>query len=113
MTDLSAIHVIPFYRKSDEWPTWSEKFLSKAKHYDFKDILLEKSIIPMTDEVFDVESEEAKTKMIVADLNAFAYIELILLIDDNTSSGKVVFNLVKDARVRIMLMVVRSWHEDV
>jgi hypothetical protein len=42
MTDLSIIRVIPFYGKNDEWPTWSEKFLAKARRYGFKDVLLGK-----------------------------------------------------------------------
>jgi hypothetical protein len=42
MTDLSIIRVIPFYRKSEEWPTWGEKFLIKARFYCFKDVLLGK-----------------------------------------------------------------------
>ena len=66
MTDLSAIHVIPFYGKSDEWPTWSEKFLAKAKRYGFKDVLLGKVTIPKTDEVFNVESEKGKEMMMTS-----------------------------------------------
>jgi hypothetical protein len=47
--------------------------------------------------------------MIVADLNELAYIKPISSIDDNTSSGKVAFNLVKECKSnRIMLMVMRS-----
>jgi hypothetical protein len=71
--------VIPFYKKSNVWPTWSEKFLTKAKSYDFKDFLLGRSIIPKTYEVFDVESKEGKKKMIIADLNELAGIDLIFL----------------------------------
>jgi hypothetical protein len=40
MTDLSTIRVIPFYGKSEEWPTLSERFLAKARRYGFKDVLL-------------------------------------------------------------------------
>jgi hypothetical protein len=69
MTNLSEICVISFYGKSNEWPTWNENFLAKAKRYDFKDILLGRSITPKTYEVFDIESEEGKKKIIVADLN--------------------------------------------
>jgi hypothetical protein len=58
--------------------TWSEKLLAKAKLYGFKDILLGRSIIPNTNEDFDVESEEGKKKMKAADLNELAYTELIL-----------------------------------
>jgi hypothetical protein len=38
MTDLITIRVIPFYGKGEEWPTWSEKFLAKARCYGFKDV---------------------------------------------------------------------------
>ena len=100
MTDLSAIRVIPFYGKSDEWPTWSEKFLAKAQRYGFKDVLLGKVTIPKTDEVFNVESEERKKMMMTADLNELAYTELILSKDDKTSSGKVACNLVKACKTK-------------
>jgi hypothetical protein len=42
--------VIQFYEKSDEWPTWSEKFFAKAKHHGFKNILSGRLIISKTDE---------------------------------------------------------------
>jgi hypothetical protein len=44
-------------RKSDEWPVWSEKFLSKAKRYGFKDFLLGKLSIPKFDECLDEFSD--------------------------------------------------------
>jgi gag-polypeptide of LTR copia-type/Zinc knuckle len=98
MTDLSTICVIPFYGKSEEWPTWSEKFLAKSRRYGFKDVLLVKVKIPKTDEVYDMESEEGKKFIIAADMNELAYTELVLSIDDKTSSGKVAFNLVKGCK---------------
>ena len=100
MTDLSAILVIPFYGKSDEWPIWSEKFLAKAKRYGFKGVLFGKVTIPKTDVVFNFESEEGKKMMMAADLNETAYTELILSIDDKTSGGKVAFNLVKACKTK-------------
>jgi predicted NACHT family NTPase len=88
--------VTPFYGKSEEWPTWSKKFLAKSRRYGFKDVLLGKVKIFKTDEVYDMELEEGKKIIIAAaDKNELAYTELILLIDDKTSSGKVAFNLVK------------------
>jgi hypothetical protein len=51
--------------------------------------------IPRTDEDYDMKLEEGKKLMIVADMIEFAYIELILLIDDKTISVKVAYNLVK------------------
>jgi hypothetical protein len=95
MTDLSTLRVIPFYVKHDEWLTWSKKFLAKASRYGFKDVLLGKVRIPMTDKDYEVDTEEGKKLRITADMNELAYTELILSIDDKTSNGKVVFNLVK------------------
>jgi hypothetical protein len=95
MTDLSTIRVIPFYGKNDELPTWSEKFLVKARRYGFKDVILGKVRIPMTDEDYEVDTEEEKKLGIAADMNELAYTEIILSIDDKTSKGKVAFNLVK------------------
>jgi hypothetical protein len=60
LTDLCTIRVIPLYRKADEWPIWSGKFLAKAKRYGFKDLLLEKLSILKIDEIFDDVSEEGK-----------------------------------------------------
>jgi hypothetical protein len=98
MTDLSTLRVIPFYGKNEEWPTWSEKFLAKARRYGFKDVLLGKVRIPMTDEDYEVDTEEGKKLRIAADMNELAYAELILSIDDKTSNGKVAFNLVKGCK---------------
>jgi tellurite resistance-related uncharacterized protein len=96
MNDLSTIKVIPFYGKNEERPTWSEKFLAKARRYGFKRVLLGKVKVPGTDEDYDeTESEEGKKLTIAADMNELAYTELILSIDDKTSSEKVAFNLVK------------------
>jgi hypothetical protein len=89
MNDLRTIRVIQSYGKSEEWPTWSEKILGKARRYGFKDVLLGKFKVPKTDEDYDMESEERKKLTIAADMNEFAYNELILSIDDKTSSGKV------------------------
>jgi tellurite resistance-related uncharacterized protein len=98
MTDLSTIRVIPFYGKNEEWSTWSEKFLAKVRRYGFKDVLLGKVKVPKTDEDYDMESEEGKKVTIAADMNELVYTELILSIDDKTSSGKVACNLLKGCK---------------
>jgi hypothetical protein len=54
MTYLSTIRVFAFYVKSEEWPTWSEKVLDKARRYVFKYLLLWKVKVPKTDEDYDV-----------------------------------------------------------
>jgi hypothetical protein len=98
MTDLSTVRVIPFYGKSEEWHTWSVKLLSKVRRYGFKDVFLEKVKVPRTNEDYDMESEEGKKLRIATNMNELAFTELILLIDDKTSSGEVAFNLVKGCK---------------
>jgi hypothetical protein len=60
--------------------------------------LLGKVKVSRTDEDYDMESEEGKKLTIAADMNELAYTELILSIDDKTSSGKVAFNLMKGCK---------------
>jgi hypothetical protein len=98
MTDLSTIRVIPFYGKNVKWPTWSEKFLAKARLYGFKDVLLGKVRIPLTDKDYKVDTEDGKKLIIVSEMNELAYTELMLSIDDKTSNGKMAFNLVKGCK---------------
>jgi hypothetical protein len=54
--------------RKEEWSTWSEKFLAKAKHSGIKDVLLGKLQIPKT-------SEEGRRMMKNADLNELAFTE--------------------------------------
>jgi hypothetical protein len=63
-----------------------------------EDVLLGKVRIPMTDEDYEVDTEEGKKLRIAADINELAYTELILSIDYKTSNGKVAFNLVKGCK---------------
>jgi hypothetical protein len=101
MTDLCIIRVITFYGKREEWQTWSETFLAKARRYSFKDVLLGKVKIRRTDEDYDMESEEGKTLTITSDMNELEYTELILSIDNKTSNRKVAFNLVKGCKNKV------------
>jgi hypothetical protein len=64
----SAIRVLHFSGRKEEWSTWSEKFLAKAKHSGIKDVLLGKLQIPKT-------SEEGRRMMKNADLNELAFTE--------------------------------------
>ena len=100
MTDLSTIRVIPFCGKVDEWPIWSEKFLSKAKRCGFKELLLGKWSIPRADEEIDITSDTGKEKSRIIEMNDIAFTELILSIDVTTSSGKTAFNLVKGCKTK-------------
>jgi hypothetical protein len=60
--------------------------------------LLGKVKIPRTNEDYDMESEEGKKLTIAADMNELDYKELILSIDDKTSSGEVAYNFVKGSK---------------
>ena len=57
MADFSAIRELNF---SEEWPSWSEKFLAKAKRSGTKDVMLRKVEIPSSFEVIDEKTEEGK-----------------------------------------------------
>jgi hypothetical protein len=100
MTDMNAIRVIPFCGKLEEWPIWSERFLAKAKHCGFKDLLFRKLSIPKVDEDIDENSDIGKKKSIIIELNEIAYTELILSIDVKASSGQVAFNIIRGCKTK-------------
>jgi hypothetical protein len=100
MIDMNDIRVIPFCGKVEEWPIWSERFLSKAKRNCFKDLLLEKLSIPKVDEEIDKSSEIGNKKFIIIELNEIAYTELILSIDVKASCGKVAFNIITGCKTK-------------
>jgi hypothetical protein len=100
MSDLSAIRVLNFSGRKEEWPTWSEKFLAKAKRSGIKDVLLGKLQIPKTSEELEEKSEEGRRMMKNADLNELAFTELILSIDVSNSSGKIAFGILKSCKTK-------------
>jgi hypothetical protein len=100
MSDFSSIRVLPFSRNKDEWPFWSEKFLAKIKRSVFKDLLLFKVNSPKSDEEINENTEIVKVLMNNADLNEMTYTDLILSIDIRSSSGKVVFSIIKGFKSR-------------
>ena len=73
MSDLSAIRVLKFSGRKEEWPNWSEKFLSKAKRSGIKDVLLGKLQIPKSSEEFEEKTEEGRKLLKNADLNELAF----------------------------------------
>jgi hypothetical protein len=100
MSDLSAIQVLSFSGSKDDWPTWSEKFLAKAKRSGIKDVLLEKVLIPKTSEVFYEKKDEGRRMMKVIDLNEMAFTKLVLSIDVSSSSGKIAFRIVTSCKTK-------------
>jgi hypothetical protein len=69
MGDISAIRVLNFTGKKEEWSTWSEKFLAKARRSGIKDVLLGKVSIPKTNEEINEKTDEGKIMMKIFDLN--------------------------------------------
>ena len=100
MSDLSAIRVLNFSGRKDEWPTWSEKFLAKAKFSGIKDVLLGKLQIPKSSEEFEEKTEEGRKLLKNADLDELAFTELILSIDVSSSSGKIAFGILKSCKTK-------------
>jgi hypothetical protein len=98
VTYYSGLKVPPFNGKKNNWDAWEEKFLARAKHKGYKDVLLGSAEIPTDDEELDPEDEDDKIKMDIKERNEVAYGKLILMIDTEKSNGKVAFNIVKRSR---------------
>jgi hypothetical protein len=98
MTDFSAIRVLNFSGRKEEWPSWSEKLLAKAKRSGIKDVLLGKVEIPTSLDVIDEKTEEGKKWLQIAELNEIAFMELIPLIDVSNNNGKIAFGIVKSCK---------------
>jgi hypothetical protein len=100
MTEFSAIPVLNFSGRKEEWPSWSEKFLAKAKRSWIKDVLLGKVEFPTSLEVIDEKTEEGKRLLCFTDLNEIAFTELILSIDVSNSNGKIALGIVKSCKTK-------------
>ena len=107
MSDISAIIVMNFTGKKEEWSTWSEKFLSKSRLSGIKDVLLGKIIILRTNDEINEKADEGKIMMKIFDLKELAYTELIISIDVRTISSKVAW--LKDERIKIIQKVMQPW----
>jgi hypothetical protein len=100
ISDLGAIQVLSFSGSKDEWPTWSENFLAKAKRSGVKDVLLGNVLIPKSSELLDEKKDEGKRILRIIDLNEMAFTELVLSIDLSSSSGKIAFGIVKSCKAK-------------
>jgi hypothetical protein len=109
MIGISALRVLNFTGKKEEWSTWSEKFLTKGRGLGIKDILLDKVIIPNTNEEVNEKTDEGKSKLKISDSNELDYTELILSIDVRTSSGKLALNMVKGCKNKIIPTIMQLW----
>jgi hypothetical protein len=68
ISDICLIRVLTLSGKNKEWPIWSEKFLSKAKRSQHKDLLLGKIKTPKSEVEINGKPEEDKALLKIADL---------------------------------------------
>ena len=69
MKDISAIRVLNFIRKKEEWSSWGEKFLAKSRRLAVKNILIGKLTIPKKNEEINEKTDEGKKMMNIFDLD--------------------------------------------
>ena len=80
----ASLHYLPFKGKKDEWPMWSEKFLSKARKKGYKELLIGKQTPPSADETR--LDDEAK---LLRRLNEEAFDDLVTSMEDKVAFSKV------------------------
>jgi len=91
--------------KQEEWKFWVVKFLARARHKGFREILLGTIAIPKDSEKFDLTKADEKEKSEIRNKNKLAFKELILSID--TSTGKMV-KLPSSQFAAAMTMTIRT-----
>jgi hypothetical protein len=89
-----------FSKRKEEWPTWIEKFLAKAKRSGIKDVLLRNVAISKSSDVIEEKNEEGKDMMKAVERNEIEFAELILSIDVSSSSRKVAFGIMKSCKTK-------------
>ena len=95
-----TIRVIRFSGKTEDWPYWEEKFLSRARRKGYKSVLLGKDKV-VTDadaQALDLTKPDDKAKSEIRKSNELAFEEMILAIDTSMSKGRVAFKLVKGCK---------------
>ena len=89
-----------FSGKKLDWPVWSEKFLARANRKGYKSILLGEVEVPNDEVETDLieEDDERKKQSELKKKNQEAYEDLVLSIDGESDTGRVVFQLVKGSK---------------
>ena len=80
------------------WPSWKEKFLTRAKKEGYKKILQKKVKVTEETEAIPDSDPDKKEKLANRELNENAYADLILSIDATKATGRSVFNLIKNTK---------------
>jgi hypothetical protein len=66
MTNISAIQVLYFVGRKEEWPSWSEKVVAIATCSGTKDVLLGKIVKPSIFEVIDEKKERTSCGLLIS-----------------------------------------------
>ena len=100
MTEVKLGKIISFSGKKLDWPVWSEKFLARANRKGYKGILLDEEEVPNDEVETDLieEDDERKKQSELKKKNQEAYEDLVLSIDGESDTGRVVFQLVKGSK---------------
>jgi hypothetical protein len=109
MRAISAIRVLNFTGKREEWSTWSQEFLVKARRSDSKNITLANFIISKTNEEINEKKDEEKIKLKFCNSNELAYTELIIFIIVRIKVVKWSSTWLKGARIKIIQRVLQQW----
>jgi hypothetical protein len=99
----TAIWVVLFNRKKDEFDPWYKKQLARAKVKGFKGYMLnQEGDIPESDYDIDgdtnLSDDEKKELKRRKECNENAFRDLMMSIDASTPEGRVLFNLVKGCK---------------
>ena len=89
---------MPFKGTVEDWFYWEGLFLSRAQYYGFQTILLGHEKAPRHDESLDLSTEEGQAKKHLRKMNERAYFELTVNMDLKSTSGKLAYRIVKNAK---------------
>jgi len=88
------LKVIVFSGKQEDWKFWEVKFLARARHKGFREILPETVKIPKDLEKFDLMVPTEKAQSEICNKNELAFKESVLSIDTSKGDGRVTFQSV-------------------
>jgi hypothetical protein len=97
---ISAIRILNFTEKKEEWSTRNERFLVKARRSGIKNIFFGQVTILKTSKEINEKTDQGKSKLKISDLSKLARTEFILSIDVRTNGGKVAFNMAESCKNR-------------
>ena len=94
LIEEKSLKVIIFSGKQEDWKFWEVKFLARARHKGFREILLGTVKIPKDLEKFDLTVPAEKAQSKIRDKHELAFEEQVLSIDNSEGDGRVAFQAV-------------------